>query len=78
MPKCRLDGDYQFLKDRIFAVTYLDHLNEDDRLNQIKEFNPSEQNINVLTRRDSSKYYYQANVIFIECKHELKTRQCIF
>ncbi|CAF4754392.1 unnamed protein product, partial [Rotaria sp. Silwood2] len=38
--QCRLAGDHQFVKDRIFAVTHLDHFNEDDRLSQIKEFNP--------------------------------------
>ncbi|CAF3278060.1 unnamed protein product, partial [Rotaria sp. Silwood2] len=34
--QCRLDGGHEFLIDRIFAATHLDHLDEDDRLNQIK------------------------------------------
>jgi len=68
--KCRLDGDHQFLKDRKFAVTHLDHLNEDDRLHQIKEFNPSEKNIDILmgdmnasTREDYTDDYYQSNIV---------------
>ncbi len=38
--QCRLDGDHQ-----IFAVTHLDHLKENTRLAQIKEFDPYYQNI---------------------------------
>ncbi|CAF3455014.1 unnamed protein product, partial [Rotaria sp. Silwood2] len=68
--QCRLAGDHQFVKDRIFAVTHLDHFNEDDRLSQIKEFNPYEQNIDILigdmnslTREDYSDNYYQNKIV---------------
>jgi endonuclease/exonuclease/phosphatase family metal-dependent hydrolase len=61
-----LDGDHPFIQDRIFAVTHLDYLDEDDRLKQIKEFKPHQQNIdilmgdmNALTREDYSDDYYQ-------------------
>jgi exonuclease III len=64
--QCCLDGDHPFIKDRIFAVTHLDYLDEDDRLKQIQEFNPYEQNIdilmgdmNALIRDDYSDKYYQ-------------------
>jgi endonuclease/exonuclease/phosphatase family metal-dependent hydrolase len=64
--QCCLGGDHPFIKDRIFAVTHLDYLDEDDRLKQIQEFNPYKQNIdilmgdmNALTRDDYSDKYYQ-------------------
>jgi len=67
---CCLDGDHSFIQDRIFAVTHLDHLNENNRLKQIKEFNPLENNIdilmgdmNALTRNDYSDDYYQKNIL---------------
>ncbi|CAF3234840.1 unnamed protein product [Rotaria sp. Silwood2] len=73
--QCRLDGGHRFLTDRIFAVTHLDHLNEDDRLNQIKEFNPYQQNIDIimgdmnsLTRDDYSDNYYQDKIVEIRKK----------
>ncbi|CAF0992001.1 unnamed protein product [Rotaria magnacalcarata] len=68
--RCVLNGDHRFLTDRIFAVTHLDYLDENDRLHQIKEFNPPEQNIdilmgdmNALTREDYSDDYYQHRVV---------------
>ncbi|CAF3784398.1 unnamed protein product [Rotaria sp. Silwood1] len=70
--QCSLDGDHLFLTNRIFAVTHLDHLNEDDRLHQIEEFNPYQQNIdilmgdmNALTREDYSDGYYRDKVVEI-------------
>ncbi|CAF0862317.1 unnamed protein product [Adineta steineri] len=64
--QCRLDGDHPFIQDRLFAVTHLDHLNEDDRLTQIKHFRPHDSNIdiligdmNALTREDYSDKYYE-------------------
>ncbi|CAF2990583.1 unnamed protein product [Rotaria sp. Silwood2] len=80
--QCRLTGDHQFLIDRIFAVTHLDHLNDDVRLNQIKEFNPYEQNIdilmgdmNALTREDYSDDYYQDKIIEIRQKSQWEKRR---
>ena len=75
MLQCSLVGDDQsFVKDRIFAVTHLDHFDENDRLDQIKEFNPIEKNIdilmgdmNALTEEDYSDDYYE--------KHILQTRE---
>ncbi|CAF5017230.1 unnamed protein product [Rotaria sp. Silwood1] len=53
-----------------FAVIHLDYLDEDDRLKQIKEFNPYEHNIdilmgdmNALTREDYSDDYYRNIVV---------------
>jgi endonuclease/exonuclease/phosphatase family metal-dependent hydrolase len=72
MLQCRLDGDHSFIKDRIFAVTHLDHMNEDDRIDQLYQFNPSKHNIdilmgdmNALTRDDYSDVYYQNSVLGI-------------
>ena len=72
---CTLDGDHPFIKDRIFAVTHLDHLDENDRLKQIKEFNPLENNINILmgdmnslTRDDYSDNYYQKHIVELRDK----------
>ncbi|CAF3626374.1 unnamed protein product [Rotaria sp. Silwood1] len=63
------NSDHPFVKDRIFAVTHLDHLNENDRLKQIKDFDPLKKNINILmsdmnslTRDDYSNHYYEKNV----------------
>jgi len=68
--QCSLDGDHPFIQDRIFAVTHLDYINEDDRLKQIKEFNPPERNIdilmgdmNALTREDYTDTYYEHTVV---------------
>jgi endonuclease/exonuclease/phosphatase family metal-dependent hydrolase len=64
--QCRLDGDHPFISDRIFAVTHLDHLKENTRLSQIKEFDPYNENIdilmgdmNALTRDDYSENYFR-------------------
>ena len=64
--QCRLDGDHPFISNRLFGVTHLDHINEDNRLKQIKEFKPHKQNIdiligdmNALTREDYSDNYYR-------------------
>jgi endonuclease/exonuclease/phosphatase family metal-dependent hydrolase len=68
--QCSLDGDHPFVRDRIFAVTHLDHLDENNRLKQIKEFKPHKQNIdiligdmNALTRDDYSDDYCQNIVV---------------
>ena len=68
--QCRLGGDHPFVQDRLFAVTHLDHLNEDDRLEQIKYFQPHEENIdilmgdmNALTRDDYSDNYFHEMVV---------------
>jgi endonuclease/exonuclease/phosphatase family metal-dependent hydrolase len=70
--QCCLDHDHPFIKDRIFAVTHLDPVDEDDRLKQINEFNPHKRNIdillgdmNALTREDYSDDYYQKKVVDI-------------
>ncbi|CAF2587029.1 unnamed protein product [Rotaria sp. Silwood2] len=68
MLQCRFGGSHPFVQNRRFAVTHLDHLNEDDRLIQIKEFSPHSHNINVLvgdmnslTQNDySNKYFREA------------------
>ncbi|CAF1151144.1 unnamed protein product [Rotaria sp. Silwood1] len=67
MLRCCFGGSHPFVQNRRFAVTHLDHLNEDDRLMQIKEFSPHSHNINVLvgdmnalTRNDySDKYFHE-------------------
>jgi exonuclease III len=68
--QCSLDGDHPFIQNRLFAVTHLDHLDEDDRLKQIKEFKPHEKNIdilmgdmNALTREDYSDHYYRDVIV---------------
>ncbi|CAF1169677.1 unnamed protein product [Rotaria sp. Silwood1] len=73
--KCCLGGDHPFVKDRIFAVTHLDHLNENDRLTQIEEFSPVGHNVsilmgdmNALTRDDYSDDYYQKNLVQVREK----------
>ena len=74
--QCRLDGDHPFVKDRDFAVTHLDHFNEDNRLEQIKELKPHEKNIdvlmgdmNALTRDDYSDLYYRDAVVGVRENH---------
>ncbi|CAF1263631.1 unnamed protein product [Rotaria sordida] len=73
--KCCLGGDHPFVKDRIFAVTHLDHLNENDRLIQINHFSPVGRNVNILmgdmnalTRDDYSDDYYQKNLVQVREK----------
>ena len=70
--QCRLDGDHPFIQNRTFAVTHLDHLNEDHRLKQIKQFNPIEHQIdvllgdmNALTRTDYSDQYYHEQILSV-------------
>jgi exonuclease III len=68
--QCSLDGDHPFIQNRLFAVTHLDHLEEDNRLKHIKEFKPHQKNIdilmgdmNALTREDYSDHYYRDIVV---------------
>ena len=68
--QCSLDVDHPSICNRLFAVTHLDHLNEDNRLKQIKEFQPHKNNIdilfgdmNALTRDDYSHQYYQEKIL---------------
>jgi exonuclease III len=68
--QCSLDGDHPFIQNRLFGVTHLDHLKEENRLEQIKEFNPYKQNIdilmgdmNALTRDDYSDHYLNKKII---------------
>jgi endonuclease/exonuclease/phosphatase family metal-dependent hydrolase len=75
--QCSLESDNPFIQNKLFAVTHLDHLNEDDRLKQIKQFDPYKQNVdilmgdmNALTREDYSDHYFQKRVI--------ETRQASF
>jgi endonuclease/exonuclease/phosphatase family metal-dependent hydrolase len=72
---CLDDDDQSFVKDRIFAVTHLDHFDENDRLAQIKEFHPLEKNIdilmgdmNALMREDYSDDYYEKYIVQIREK----------
>ncbi|CAF1296355.1 unnamed protein product, partial [Adineta steineri] len=60
--QCCLDG----FDNLTFAVTHLDHIEEDVRLEQIQYFKPYEQNIDILmgdmnslTRNDYSDDYYR-------------------
>ena len=46
--QCRFNGDHPFIENRRFAVTHLDHFDEDDRLMQMNEFSPHKNNINIL------------------------------
>ncbi len=68
--QCSLDSNNPFIQNRLFAVTHLNHLNEDNRLKQIKEFDPYKENIdilmgdmNALTRNDYSENYYRDIVL---------------
>jgi len=65
MLQCRFGGDHPFVHNRTFAVTHLDHFDEDDRLVQINEFSPHNHNINILVgdmnaliREDYSDKYF--------------------
>ena len=65
MLRCTFGGDHPFVRNRRFAVTHLDHINEDDRLRQIKEFSPLNNDINILigdmnalTENDYSDAYF--------------------
>jgi endonuclease/exonuclease/phosphatase family metal-dependent hydrolase len=73
--KVCLDSEDLFLKDRIFGVTHLDQINENVRLEQIKEFNPYENNIDILmgdmnslTYDDYTDDYYQKNILQLRKK----------
>lgn len=66
MIQFQLQGDHPFIQNRKFAVTHLDHINEDDRVVQMTTFGPHRHNIHVLmgdmnavTREDYSDRYYQ-------------------
>ncbi|UJR09654.1 hypothetical protein I4U23_013888 [Adineta vaga] len=68
--RCRLDGDHPFVHNRTFAVTHLDHFDEDDRLLQMKEFSLDKHDINILigdlnalTREDYSNEYLYETII---------------
>ena len=69
MLRCRLGGEHPFVRGRTFAVTHLDHLDEDERLTQIGEMSPHRHDVNVLvgdmnalTRDDYSDQYFQNTV----------------
>lgn len=73
--QCRLEGDHPFIQNRLFAVTHLDHLNEDDRLKQIQGFHSFQNTIdvlmgdmNALTRDDYSDEYYQNEIALVREK----------
>ncbi|CAF1390541.1 unnamed protein product [Adineta steineri] len=66
MLRCCLNG----IDNVTFAVTHLDYIDEDDRIKQMKEFNPYQQNIdiimgdmNALTREDYSDDYYRDIIV---------------
>lgn len=68
--QCSLQIDHPLIRNRLFGVTHLDHLNENDRLKQIKEFKPHHNNIdilfgdmNALTREDYSDQYFRENIL---------------
>ena len=74
--QCRLDGDHPFIQNRTFAVTHLDHRDEDLRLKQIKQFNPIEHQIdvllgdmNALTRNDYSDQFYHEQILSVRQRH---------
>ena len=68
--KCSLDGDHPFVQGRTFAVTHLDHINEQHRIDQMETFNPLKEKIDVLlgdmnslTREDYSDDYFQREIV---------------
>lgn len=70
MLQCRLGGDHPFGRDRLFAVTHLDHMNEDVRVAQMHYFQPQTANVdvllgdmNALTRDDYTGAYFQRAVV---------------
>lgn len=61
--------DHSFVHNRNFAVTHLDHLNEDDRLAQMVTFAPLQMNthilmgdMNAITREDYTDQYFKETV----------------
>ena len=56
--QCRLDGDHPFIQNRTFAVTHLDHRDEDLRLKQIKQFNPDKKDEELSTCRYQTRIDY--------------------
>jgi len=68
--QCVFDAtEDSFLHNRTFAVTHLDHLDEKNRLRQIKEFDPLEKKIDVLlgdmnslSENDYSDEYFEENI----------------
>ena len=70
MLQCRLEGNHPFVQNRTFAVTHLDHIDEDIRLKQIKQFDPIRHQIDILlgdmnafTRDDYSDQYYHDEIV---------------
>ena len=68
--QCSLRGDHPFIRNRLFAVTHLDYLDEEVRLAQINEFNPHHRNVdvlvgdmNALTREDYSDQYFHERIV---------------
>ena len=68
--KCSLAGDHPFVQDRTFAVTHLDHINEENRIEQLETFNPIKEKIdvllgdmNALTRDDYSDDYFRREIV---------------
>lgn len=71
------DTNNSFLHNRTFAVTHLDHLNENNRLRQMKEFDPFNKNIDILlgdmnslTENDYSNEYFQENIYQLRKKSD--------
>ncbi|CAF3022436.1 unnamed protein product [Rotaria sp. Silwood2] len=70
MLQFNLGGNHPFVENRRFAVTHLDHINEDDRIVQMTSFAPHHKNVSILmgdmnavTREDYSDDYYQ-HIVF--------------
>lgn len=70
MLRFHLGGEHPFVTNRNFAVTHLDHLDEDERMRQIYGFSPLLYNINILvgdmnalTKDDYSDEYFYEKVI---------------
>ena len=70
--QCQLAGDHSFVQNRSFAVTHLDHMNEDARLAQMNYFQPNIDilmgDMNALTKDDYSEEYYQKKVVDVREK----------
>ncbi|CAF1670266.1 unnamed protein product [Adineta ricciae] len=72
--QCQLAGNHSFVQNRSFAVTHLDHMNEDTRLAQINYFQPNIDilmgDMNALTKDDYSEEYYQKEVVLVREKSQ--------